>query len=103
MLSWIPETQRCAATSTTKAEYIAMADLVKSALFVRDILTFIVPIMEGKCNNMREDIEGAVVLGNNPLSSVRSRYIDVRFHFSGEKCYKLVVANRELQVRVGIA
>ena len=81
LVSWISRTQRCVATSTTEAEYIAMADSVKDALFVRDVLGFLVPGREGNRIIVREDNEGAINLANNPLSSARSRHIDVRYHF----------------------
>ena len=38
-----------------------------------------------KCFTVREDNEGAISLVNNPLSSGRSRHIDVRHHFLREK------------------
>ena len=93
LISWISRTQRCVTTSTTEAEYVAMADSVKDALFVRDVLTFLVPTMEGKCITVHEDNEGAISLANNPLSSARSRHIDVIYHFLREK-----VLNREISV-----
>ena len=85
LVSWISRTQQCVTLSTTEAEYVAMADSVKDALFVRDVLGFLVPGRGNKCITVREDNEGAISLMNNPLSSGRSRHIDVRYHFLREK------------------
>ena len=85
LVSWISRTQQCVTMSTTEAEYVAMADAVKDALFVRDVLGFLVPGKGDKCITVREDNEGAISLVNNPLSSSRSRHIDVRYHFLREK------------------
>ena len=57
----------------------------KGSLFVRNLLSFLVPGRTHKCITVREDNEGAISLANNPLSSARSRHIDVRHHFLREK------------------
>ena len=85
LISWISRTQQCVTLSTTEAEYVAMVDAVKDALFVRDVLGFLVPGKRHKCIAVREDNEGAISLVSNPLSSGRSRHIDVRYHFLREK------------------
>ena len=84
LVSWMSRTQKCVTTSTTEAEYIAMADSVKDALFIRDVLVFLAPSREGNRIVVREDNAGAISLANNPLSSARSRHIDVRYHFLRE-------------------
>ena len=70
-----------------------MADSVKDALFIRDVLVFLAPSREGNRIVVREDNAGAISLANNPLSSARSRHIDVRYHFLREK-----VAEGEIMV-----
>ena len=67
--------------SASEAEYIAAGDGVKDALFVRAVLFFIVPETSGASIKVLEDNQGARVLIENPLSSVRSKLVDVRFHF----------------------
>ena len=42
-MSWVFGTQKCVTLSTTKAEYVAMADGVKEALYVRGVLVFLIP------------------------------------------------------------
>ena len=40
LVSWFSSTQECDTLSTTEAEYVAMADGVKEALYVRWVLLF---------------------------------------------------------------
>ena len=42
-VSWFSRTQKCITLSTTEAEYVAMADGVKEALYERGILAFLMP------------------------------------------------------------
>ena len=46
LVSWSFRTQKCVTLSTTGAAYVAMADGVKEALYVRGILTFLLPSLE---------------------------------------------------------
>ena len=58
-----------------------MGDGVKEALFVNGILQFLRPSVESRKIEVLEDNEGAIALAENPLSSCRSKHIDVRHHF----------------------
>ena len=75
------ETQRVVSLSTSEAEYIAAGEGVKEALFVRAFLSFIAPETSGASIKVLEDNQGAKALIENPLSSARSKHIDVRYHF----------------------
>ena len=70
--------------STSEAEYVAAGDSVKEALFVRAVLSFIAPETCGASIKVLEDSQGTKALIENPLSSARSKHIDVRFHFIRE-------------------
>ena len=81
LLVSISRTQKCVSQSTSEAEYLAMGDGVKEALFVNGILQFLRPSVESRKIEVPEDNEGAIALAENPLSSCRSKHIDVRHHF----------------------
>ncbi|CAB1096091.1 unnamed protein product [Ectocarpus sp. CCAP 1310/34] len=67
--------------SSMEAEYIAAGEGVKEALFVRAVLSFVAPETSGSSIQVLEDNQGVIVLVQNPLSSGRTKHIDVRFHF----------------------
>ena len=57
---------------------------MKEALFTGAILSFVCPEPSGSCVRDFEDNQGGIALARNPLSSARSKHIDVHFHFVGE-------------------
>ena len=58
-----------------------MGDGVKEALLVNGIFQFLRPSRKPPKIEVLEDNEGAIALAENPLSSSRSKHIDVRHHF----------------------
>ena len=50
----------------------------------KPVLSFIVPSLSENCIEVFVDNEGAIALANNPLSSARTKHIDVRFHLIRE-------------------
>ena len=82
-------TQHCVTLSTTEAEYVAMAEGAKEGLFVRAVMSFMQPKsdtvgIDTYVIQILEDNEGAKAMAENPLSSGRSKHIDVRWHFIRE-------------------
>ena len=84
VVSHASKTQRVVSFSTSEAEYIAAGDGVKEALFVRAVVSFIVPETCGASIKVLEDNQGTKALIENSLSSARSKHIDVRSHFIRE-------------------
>ncbi|CAN0278062.1 unnamed protein product [Ascophyllum nodosum] len=70
--------------STTEAEYVALGDGVKEALFVKGVPSFIIPFISDNFFKVFVDNDGEISLANNPLSSARTKHIDVRFHLIRE-------------------
>ena len=65
-------------------DYVALGEGVKEALFTGAVLSLYCPELSGSCVRVFGDNQGAIELAANPLSSARSKYIDVHFHFVGE-------------------
>lgn len=80
-LSWLWRAKTRVATSSTEAEYVALSDTVKEAEFDRGILEFLEQHRK-RGIIAHENNHGAMQLATNPLSSARSRYIDVRYHYA---------------------
>ena len=83
LVVWISRKQKCVSQSTSEAEYLAMGDGVKKALFVNGMLQFLRPNWKPRKIDVLKHNEGAIALAANPLSSSRSKHIDVRHHFLG--------------------
>ena len=78
VVSHASKTQHVVSLSTSEAECIAAGDGVKEALFARAVLSFVAPETSGASIKALEDSQGAKAMIENPLSSVRSKQIDLR-------------------------
>ena len=83
-VSWFSSTQKIVTLSTTEVEYVALGDGVKEALFVKGVLSFIIPSISENCIKVFVDNNRVISPANNSLSSARTKHIDVRFHFIRE-------------------
>ena len=72
-VSWFSRTQKCMTLSTTEAEYVALADIIKEVLFLRQVWRFMLPQVRMPCIPVFEDNEGAVQLAQNPITNSNSR------------------------------
>ena len=82
-VSWLSRMQKCVTLSTTEAEYVAMTDGLKEAIYVRNVLSFTDFIR--RIIVLREYNQGAIALAENPVGSNNSKHIEVRIHFIREK------------------
>ena len=80
-IGWKSSTQRCVTTATCEAEYVALCDASKEALFTRAVLVFLQPELSGMRVDIFGDNEGAKAIADNPSSASRSKHIDVKLHF----------------------
>jgi len=91
-VAWGSKVQLTVAASTTEAEYIASAVAAKEAVWLRRLCGF----LEGheKPVVIRCDNQSALAMINNPVSSTRTKHIDISHHFIRER-----VADGTLAVR----
>ncbi len=82
-VSWSSRLQPTVATSTAEAEYMSSGAAVKEGLWfrhlARDLKMHVSPV-QIKCDN-----QAAIKIIDNPISSVRSKHIDVLHHFVRER------------------
>lgn len=88
-VSWSSRLQPTVAVSTAEAEYMAAAAAVKEALWFRRLLQNIG--VQAATVRINCDNQGAIKLLKHPIASVRSKHIDVIYHFARER-----VARREV-------
>ena len=68
---------------STTEYYVALGEGVKEALFTGAVVSFVYPELSGSCVRVFEDNQGGIPLAANPLSSARSKHIDVRMFIRG--------------------
>ena len=69
---WFSRTRKCVTLSTTEAEYVALAYVMKEVLFLRQVWRFMLPAVGMPCILVFEDNEGAVQLAQNPVTNSNS-------------------------------
>ena len=79
--SWKSSPQKCVTTATCLAEYFALCDAAKEAIFERAVLFFLQSQLAGMCVDIFGDNEGAMAIANNPSSASRSKRNDIKCHF----------------------
>ena len=85
-MCWFARTQKYVPLSTSEAEYIALGDVVKELLFLRQVWRFMIPGKGMPCFPVFEDNQDALQLSKNPISNSNSKHIDVHHHFLRELC-----------------
>ena len=80
---WCSRAMRSVTLSSTGAGYVAMSEVVKDLIFLRNILESIgfnvdYPMM------VEVDNTGAIYLGLNRSTSQRTKHIDIRYHYVRE-------------------
>lgn len=82
-ISWSSRRQQTVAASTTEAEYMSASAAVKEALWIRTLLNDMG--LSTGCIEIFSDNQSAIKLAKNPISSLRSKHIDVHYHFTRER------------------
>jgi hypothetical protein len=82
-ISWSSRLQQTVAASTTEAEYMAAASATKEALWLRHLLRDL--SVDLPTINIKADNQSAIKLLKNPVFSMRSKHIDVIYHFARER------------------
>lgn len=97
-ISWNSRRQPTVAASTTEAEYMAAAAAVKEGLWIRTLLADM--SLSHSTITIMADNQSAIKLLKNPISSQRSKHIDVAYHFARERvmrheiCFKYISTDK---------
>ena len=84
VISWNTKKQTTVAASSTEAEYMALHEAVREALWLKSLASsinihIVNPII------LYEDNNGCISIANNFTSHKRSKHIDIKYHFSREQ------------------
>jgi hypothetical protein len=92
-VSWLSKKQATVALSSTEAEYMALTQAAKEAIWLRRLLADL--RFEGPNRGQEpcrmsptliyEDNQSSIALAKNPVHHVRSKHIDIQFHFIRDK------------------
>ena len=71
-VSWFSRSHKCVTLYTTEAEYVALADVMKEVLFLRQVWRFVLSPVGMPFIPVFEDNEGAAQLARNPITNSNS-------------------------------
>ncbi|RVE41856.1 hypothetical protein evm_013500 [Chilo suppressalis] len=82
-ISWESKKQRTVAISSAEAEYVALSEAAKEAIFIR---RFIAELRDGPnpAISIFTDSQSAMAIAKNPVHHQRTKHVDVRYHFVRE-------------------
>ena len=103
LISWKSKRQSVVALSTCEAEYIALTHAVQEALFLKQLLNDIDPMLECEMVTVFGDNKGAISLAHNPGSHDRSKHIDIRYNFIRDHVQKRDVELLYLPTHMNVA
>jgi hypothetical protein len=82
IISWQSRSQKTVALSSTEAEYMALSDCSRQAVWMKSVYSELgmplgtIPI----CG----DNQGSIFISSNPVQERRSKHIDIRYHYVRE-------------------
>jgi hypothetical protein len=79
-VSWESLRQQIVALPTTKAEYMALTAATQEAVFFKQLLHEFHQD-SGSAITIHQDNHSCVALSKNSMTTIRSKHMDVRYHF----------------------
>jgi hypothetical protein len=89
-VSWNSRRQNTVAASSTEAEYIALFEGVREAIWLKSLFESI-SIKMVKPITIFEDNTGCINIANNPINHKRTKHIDIKYHFTREQIQNKVI------------
>jgi len=80
---WGSKLQSTVALSTVEAEYMALSAVVQEVLFLRQLITNL-DHTPARSTRMLKDNVGCIALATNPMTTGKTKHIDIRYHFIRE-------------------
>ncbi|NDA63213.1 MAG: hypothetical protein EBX50_14410 [Chitinophagia bacterium] len=83
-VSWKSKKQTSVALSSTEAEYMALTQATKEAMWIKFLLTEL-GVFDNTAICINVDNQSCVALAKNPEFHARTKHIDIQYHFIREK------------------
>ncbi|GAA5919125.1 hypothetical protein JCM5296_003862 [Sporobolomyces johnsonii] len=80
-VSWLSRRQKSVSTSTVQAEYVALSEASREALWLRQVLREL-GYPTPRPTLIRGDNAGSLVLASHPTSHSRTKHIAIHYHFT---------------------
>jgi hypothetical protein len=90
-ISWMSKKQASTATSSTEAEYMALSNATKEAIWLKRLLAEM-GFRDNSAVPIFEDNEGAIALTKNPEFHARTKHIAPHYHFTREQVEEGTIA-----------
>lgn len=101
-VTWNTRKQHSVADSSTAAEYMALHEAVKEALWLRSLGQFVKVDFKNPII-IYEDNNGCIQIANNPTDHKRTKHIDIKYHFTREQVQKGIITLRHISTEEQIA
>ena len=88
-VSWASKMQKTVALSTMEAEYMALCEASKEAVWLDKLIQRVTMLVTQSDNlvgpvNIKVDNSGCIDFAKNPVEHKRTKHIDIRYHFVRE-------------------
>ncbi|GAA5905630.1 hypothetical protein JCM5296_000533 [Sporobolomyces johnsonii] len=83
-ISWLSRRQRSVAISSTEAEYMALSEAAREAIWLRSLLVDL-GFPPTSPTTIRGDNSGSLLLSSHPTSHSRTKHIAVHYHFTRDQ------------------
>jgi len=81
-ISWQSRAQKTVALSSTEAEYMALSDCSRQAVWMQQLYSELG--LPQRRTPICADNQGSIFIGSNPVQERRTKHIDVRYHYIRE-------------------
>jgi len=84
LICWNTKRQNAVAASSTEAEYMALFEAVREALWLKSLISG-VNIKIKNPIKIYDDNQGCISIANNPSCHKRAKHIDIKYNFAREQ------------------
>lgn len=81
LISWCSKKQSLVTLSTTEAEYVSACKATQEAIWLKNLLNEIAPLVMQGTIQIFKDNQGCIKMSKNPINLMYSKHIRYKYHF----------------------